>query len=120
VGGRPAQIGHLREFAERSGATFLHRDGGTEERGGILQGLVSLANSVLFPVDCVSRSAMLLVKRICRQLGKPMIPLRSASLASFCAALNQCAAIALPSRRGQAPNHLCSSGFCFWHRSSYR
>jgi hypothetical protein len=91
VGGRQAQIGHLRQFAERSGATFLHHDGGVEERGGILQGLVSRADTVLFPVDCVSHAAMLLVKRICRQSAKPMLPLRSAGLASFCAALNHCA-----------------------------
>jgi hypothetical protein len=96
VGGRPAQIGHLREFAERSGAIFLHHDGGIEERSGILQGLVSRAHAVLFPVDCVSHSAMLLVKRICRQSGKPIMALRSAGLASFCAALTQCAAIASP------------------------
>lgn len=101
VGGRPAQIGHLREFAERSGAAFLHHDGGIEERGGILQGLVSRADAVLFPVDCVSHSAMLLVKRICRQSGKPILPLRSGGLASFCSALNQCAAIASPSPLGQ-------------------
>jgi hypothetical protein len=102
VGGRQAQIGHLRKFAERSGATFLHHDGGIEERGGILQGLVSRADAVLFPVDCVSHAAMLLVKRLCRQLCKPILPLRSAGLASFCAALNQCAVIAsrFPSGQG--------------------
>lgn len=97
VGGRQAQIAHLRDFAERFGATFLHHDGGIEERGATLQGLVSRANAVLFPVDCVSHAAMLLVKRICRQSGKPLLPLHSAGLASFCAALNQCAAIAPPS-----------------------
>ena len=97
VGGRQAQIGYLRDVAERSGATFLHHDGGIEERGAILQGLVSRASAVLFPVDCVSHAAMLLVKRICRQSGKPILPLRSPGLASFCAALNQCAVIAAPS-----------------------
>ena len=91
VGGRQAQIGHLRELAERSGAAFLHHDGGIEERSGMLQGLVRRADAVLFPVDCVSHSAMLLVKRICRQSGKPVLPLRSAGLASFCVALNHCA-----------------------------
>jgi hypothetical protein len=96
VGGRQAQVAHLRDFAERFGATFLHHDGGIEERGAMLQGLVSRANAVLFPVDCVSHPAMLLMKRICRQSAKPVLPLRSAGLASFCAALNECAAIAPP------------------------
>jgi hypothetical protein len=87
VGGRPAQIDRLRALAERFGATFLHHDGGIEERGGLLPGLVSRADAVLFPVDCVSHAAMSLVKRLCRQVGKPFVPLRSAGLAPFCAAL---------------------------------
>jgi hypothetical protein len=93
VGGRQAQIGHLREFAERSGAVFLHHDGGIEERAGVLQGLVGRAEAVLFPIDCVSHAAMLLVKRLCRQTGKPLLLLRSTGLASFCAALNRCAVL---------------------------
>jgi hypothetical protein len=91
VGGRQAQIGHLREFAERSGVVFLHHDGGVEERGGVLQGLASRADAVLFPVNYVSHAAMLLVKRICQQSGKPILPLRSAGLTSLCGALNRLA-----------------------------
>jgi Uncharacterized protein conserved in bacteria (DUF2325) len=87
VGGRPAQVGHLRALAERCGAIFLHHDGGIEDRGGLLPGLVSRADSVLFPVDCVSHAAMSLVKRLCQQSGKPFVPLRSAGLAPFFAAL---------------------------------
>lgn len=87
VGGRPAQIGHLRALAERFDATFLHHDGGIEDRGGLLPGLVSRADAVLFPVDCVSHAAMSLVKRLCHQAGKPFVPLRSAGLAPFYAAL---------------------------------
>ncbi len=87
VGGRAAQIGHLRVLAERAGAILLHHDGGIEERGGLLPGLVSRADAVLFPVDCVSHSATTLVKRLCRQAGKPLLPLRTAGLAPFCAAL---------------------------------
>ena len=88
VGGRQAQTGHLRAFAERSGAAFLHHDGGIEEREGLLQGLISRADFVLFPVDCISHSAMSLVKRTCRQSGKPFLPLRGTGLVPFCAALN--------------------------------
>jgi hypothetical protein len=87
VGGQPARIGHLRELAENAGAVFLYHDGGVEERGGLLPGLVSRADAVLFPADCVSHAAMLRVKRLCRQAGKKFVPLRSAGLASFCAAL---------------------------------
>ena len=87
VGGRPAQIGHLRDLAERAGAAFLYHDGGIEEREGLLPGLVSRADAVLFPVDCISHAAMLAVKRLCRQSGKRFVPLRSAGLAPFYAAL---------------------------------
>jgi Uncharacterized protein conserved in bacteria (DUF2325) len=94
VGGRQAQIGHLRALAESSGALFLHRDGGIEERGGLLQGLISRADAVLFPVDCISHAAMSQVKRACQQSGKPFLPLRGAGIAPFCAALNKSAALA--------------------------
>jgi hypothetical protein len=87
VGGRPNQLGHLRDLGERLGATFLHHDGGVEDRSGLLAGLVSRADVVLFPVDCVSHEAALAVKRLCRQADKPFLPLRSAGLGSFFAAL---------------------------------
>ena len=97
VGGRQAQIGHLRAFAERCGALFLHHDGGVEERSGLLQGLISRADAVLFPVDCISHAAMSLVKRTCRQSGKPFLPLRGAGLAPFCTALNNRTVLVTPS-----------------------
>jgi hypothetical protein len=97
VGGRQAQIGHLRALAQRSGAIFLHHDGGIEERSGLLQGLISRADAVLFPVDCISHAAMSLVKRTCRQSGKPFLPLRGAGLTPFCIALNNRAALVAPS-----------------------
>ena len=89
VGGRQAQIAHLRMLAERAGATLLHHDGGIEERNGLLQGHISRADAVLFPVDCISHAAMSLIKRLCRQSGKPFLPLRSAGLAPFYAALTR-------------------------------
>jgi hypothetical protein len=100
VGGRQAQIGYLRAFAERSGALFLHHDGGIEERAGLLQGLISRADAVLFPVDCISHAATSVIKRTCRQSGKPFLPLRGAGLAPFCAALNH-PAVLFPTRLSQ-------------------
>lgn len=91
VGGRPAQIAHIRAAAERQGAALLHHDGGIEERGGLLPGLVSRADAVLFPVDCISHAAMSALKRLCRQMDKPFLPLRSAGLAPFYAALKTAA-----------------------------
>jgi hypothetical protein len=87
VGGRPNQIAHLRALAERHGAELLHHDGGIEHHPDLLAGLTSRADIVLFPVDCVSHDAALTAKRLCRQMARRFVPLRSASTTSFLAAL---------------------------------
>jgi Uncharacterized protein conserved in bacteria (DUF2325) len=89
VGGRPAQIPRIRAFVEAAQGEFLHHDGGVEERKGLLAGLVSRADTVFFPVDCISHEAARGLKRLCRQAAKPYFPLRSTSLASFIAALSR-------------------------------
>ncbi len=90
VGGRPNQIAHLRALSEGRGAELLHHDGGVEHHQDLLAGLTSRADIVLFPVDCVSHDAALTVKRLCRQMDKRYVPLRSASATSFLAALRGC------------------------------
>ena len=96
VGGRLAQVHRLRAFVEAAQAELLHHDGGMEERKGLLAGLVSCADAVFFPVDCISHDAAGVLKRLCRQAGKPYLPLRSASLTSFIAALRRFERPALP------------------------
>lgn len=95
VGGRPNQVTHLRALGENLGADFLHHDGGIEDQLDLLPGLASRADLVLFPVDCVSHDAVLTVKRLCRHAGKRYLPLRSAGVSSFLAALDR-----LPAKRG--------------------
>jgi Uncharacterized protein conserved in bacteria (DUF2325) len=87
VGGRPKHIEQLRSLATRLGGTLLSHDGGIEDSSTLLPGLVSQANAVLFPVDCVSHQAALQVKRLCLAAGKPFKPLRSASITSFLSAI---------------------------------
>jgi len=87
VGGMTGHVTGLREIARRFGAELLHHDGGLEERGAQLAGLVAQAGRVFFPVDCISHDAMHALKRFCRQAGKHYQPLRSAGLTSFLAAL---------------------------------
>jgi hypothetical protein len=87
VGGRT--VGHLRALSERLGASFLHHDGGVEDRSGLLGGLVSRADVVVFPVDCISHEAVTNLKRLCRQMAKPFMPLRSSGMGSFAAALTK-------------------------------
>ena len=87
VGGRPDSVGHLRALGERFGVRILHHDGGVDDRSGLLAGAISRADVVMFPVDCVSHDAVATVKRLCRQTLKPYVPLRSAGMGSFVAAL---------------------------------
>ena len=50
VGGRPNQIPQLKSLVERTGARFLHHDGGIEHSSSLLPGLISRADV------CCSRS----------------------------------------------------------------
>ena len=87
VGGRPNQIPQLKALVERTGARFLHHDGGIEHSSSLLPGLISRADVLLFPIDCVSHDAVATLKRLCRQLEKPYLPLRAASLATLASSL---------------------------------
>jgi hypothetical protein len=89
VGGRPNQLAHLRAVVEQAGGAFLHHSGGSDETTASLPGCVSRADAVLFPVDCVSHAASLELKRLCKQAGKPYLPLRTASLAALLQALDK-------------------------------
>jgi Uncharacterized protein conserved in bacteria (DUF2325) len=87
VGGRAHQIPQLRSVVERTGASFLHHDGGIEHSSALLPGLVNRADHVLFPIDCISHDAASTIKRLCRAAGKSYEPLRTASLACLGATL---------------------------------
>jgi hypothetical protein len=97
VGGRSGQTALLREAAARCGAAeLLHHD--AEQGAALLPGLVHRADLVVFPVDCVSHDAAQAVKRLCRQAGRPFLPLRSAGATSLMAALRDVA----PTDQGEA------------------
>jgi hypothetical protein len=87
VGGRPTQMPHIRQAAAERGGKLLHHDGGIEDNGLILASMVSRADIIFFPVDCVSHGAVGTVKRTCRSEGKKYVPLRSAAVTSFIAGL---------------------------------
>ena len=89
VGGRPGCTEQIRAALETAGGALLCHDGGRHDSPSLLPGLISQADRVAFPVDCVSHDAALTVKRLCRQLGKPWLPLRSSGLGSFLAALSE-------------------------------
>jgi hypothetical protein len=88
VGGRANQALQLKGLVESTKGRFLHHDGGIEHSAALLPGLVSRADIAVFPVDCVSHDAAAAVKRVCRQLGKRYIPLRTSSLACLLSGLS--------------------------------
>lgn len=93
VGGRTGMIERLRRVAERAGADFIHHDGGEEQAVARIDGLIEACDAVFCPIDCVSHTACLRAKALCRKLRKPFVPLRSSGAASFERALS-----ALPAR----------------------
>lgn len=87
VGGRPSTLTAIRALAERAGAEWLHHDGGMEDRKGLLAAMLPRAHCVVFPVDCIDHDSMQQLKRLCARHGLPYRPLRTASVASFVAAM---------------------------------
>ncbi len=87
VGGRPGCVEQIRACLEAAGGALLCHDGGRHDHPSLLAGLIGRADRVAFPVDCVSHDAALTVKRLCRQLGKPWLPLRSSGFSSFLGAV---------------------------------
>lgn len=88
VGGRPSSTAAIRGLVERHGGQFQRHDGGLEDRKGMLAAAVAAADLVVFPVDCIDHDSASNLKRSCSRQGVPFIPLRSASVASFAAALS--------------------------------
>lgn len=89
VGGRKSLFDRLRKLAESRNIELVLHDGGVEDNLSLLPAMVGRVSSAIFPVDCISHSAADMVKRLCRENSKPYRPLRSASLASFAAAIAQ-------------------------------
>jgi uncharacterized protein DUF2325 len=88
VGGRANQAPQLKHLVESTKGRFLYHDGGIEHSPTLLPGLVSRADIAVFPVDCVSHDAVGAVKRVCGQLGKRYLPLRTSSLTCLLAELS--------------------------------
>lgn len=89
VGGRCSLVPHLRRHAETRRVHLLHHDGGEEASLQALPGLVSRADVVFCPVDCVSHQACLAAKQLCRRQAKPFVPLRNGSGSCFLRAIER-------------------------------
>jgi len=89
VGGRSGLRSQYRQLGERFGCEMLHHDGGVEQSPQHLQQLLSRADAVVCPVDCVSHDACSLVKRMCRKCQKPVYFARSSGLSSLASSLTE-------------------------------
>lgn len=89
VGGRASNCAKMRSIVEQENGKFHYHDGGLEENTANLDGLLSRADFIMCPIDCVSHDACLKVKKYCKRNAKPFIPLRSSGLSSFSVGLEE-------------------------------
>lgn len=89
VGGLHKMVPHYRRVVEDAGGRFLHHDGGVEAARGLLPKMLSTADAVMCPIDCVSHDACVCVKRMCKRLNKPCVLMRSSGLSSLARGLDE-------------------------------
>jgi hypothetical protein len=83
VGGRTRLVEQYRTLVEQSRGQFIYHDGGLENNVGRLQTLLASADAVICQAGNVSHGAYYVVKRYCKQNGKPCMMLKNGALSSF-------------------------------------
>lgn len=83
VGGRTHLAAHYKRLVEDRGGRFLHHDGGDEASTSGIAPLLSKADVVFCPVDCVSHAACERIKTLCAKCRKPYKMLRSSGLSTL-------------------------------------
>lgn len=96
VGGRGSLNGHYRNLVQRCNGELLRHDGGLEDSRQRLESLLSSADAVVCPADCVSHDAYLRTKRYCKRTGKPCLLLERSGIGAFAKALSDLAAVPRP------------------------
>jgi hypothetical protein len=91
VGGRGTQVVHLRRLVEQYNGSLVYHDGGFEDGIGRLGTLIGQADTVMFPVDCISHNAHDQIKKLCRRDNKTYVPVRRSGLGAFREALDSLA-----------------------------
>ncbi len=92
VGGQNSLVPRYRQIVEDCGGRFIYHDGGKEEQRAKLGKMLSQADAVICPVNCVSHDACLRAKRFCKYQAKPFIAMRSAGLSALARSLERVAA----------------------------
>jgi len=91
VGGRAAAVPLYRLIIERSGARFIHHDGGAQDSSARLDATLAAADLVICQTGCVSHNAYWRVKDHCRRTGKRCVFVETPSTAGLKHALVQLA-----------------------------
>lgn len=87
VGGRKSSVCRLKALVEAWNGEFVHHDGGIERSVNELAGAVARADTIVFPTDCISHEAALMLKKLCRDSMKPYVPLRTTGAGALIAGL---------------------------------
>lgn len=95
VGGRAALYPAYRHLVETSGGCFLIYRGDLQEKISYLPTLLTRADAVICPVDCVNHAIYFAVKRYCTRFGKPCAMLDRSGLPTFRRGVEILAAAAL-------------------------
>lgn len=89
LGGKTQQRRHFQALVESCEGRFLHHDGGRETCPHRISELVSQADVVMCPTDCISHGAMEKARSLCAKQDKPIVFMQRASLASFTRSLQE-------------------------------
>mgnify|MGYP003868062171 CR=1 FL=1 len=83
LGGKAQQRRHFQALVESCEGRFLHHDVGRESCPHRISELVSQADVVMCPTDCISHGAMEKARDLCAKQDKPIVFMQRASLSSF-------------------------------------
>lgn len=89
LGGKAQQRRHFQALVESCDGRFLHHDGGRETCPHRISELVSQADVVMCPTDCISHGAMEKARSLCAKQDKPIVFMQRASLSSFTRGLQE-------------------------------
>ncbi|HID97698.1 MAG TPA: DUF2325 domain-containing protein [Thermodesulfobacteriaceae bacterium] len=83
VGGHHHLVPHYKALAASCNADLTHHDGGTEASINRLYGVLSRADVVICPVDCISHDACKCVKKVAKRCGKQFFAIRGSGVSAL-------------------------------------
>ena len=90
VGGLNTTSNAMKSFVRKLGGELVHHSGGAGKKElSDLPVLVANADAVIVPMDNVSHASALEVKRACKRLQRPFMPIKSSGLGALATALSQ-------------------------------